>query len=67
MTDFTTSRYSKDDISYFVTGTPGFRGPEIQFGSSDGYSCRALDVWSAGISMYVYFHENFPFYGESEV
>lgn len=25
--DFTTARCSKDDISYFPSGTPGFRGP----------------------------------------
>lgn len=25
--DFTTVRYSSDDTSYFISGTPGFRGP----------------------------------------
>lgn len=59
--DFTTVRYSKDDISYFTCGTAGFRGPEIQNAGSDGYSCKALDIWSFGISLYTYFYENFPF------
>jgi len=27
LTDFTTVRYSSDDISFFPSGTPGFRGP----------------------------------------
>ena len=27
LTDFTTIRYNKDDISFFPSGTPGFRGP----------------------------------------
>ena len=65
MTDFTTIRYSKDDISFFASGTPGFRGPEHQFASDEGYSSKASDIWSIGISMYTYYFENFPFYGES--
>lgn len=55
--DFTTVRYKpNDDISYFPTGTPGFRGPEHQFAASDGYSCKAADVWSVGYSMYVFYY-----------
>ena len=65
--DFTTVRYSHDDISFFVSGTPGFRGPEHQFASSDGYSCKASDIWSLGISLYTYYMEFFPFMGESEL
>lgn len=66
MADFTTVRYSKDDISYFTCGTAGFRGPEIQNAGSDGYSCKALDIWSLGISMYTYYHEFFPFLGDTD-
>lgn len=66
ISDFTTVRYSQDDISYFTCGTAGFRGPEIQSATSDGYSCKALDVWSLGISLYTYFCEDFPFMGESD-
>lgn len=65
--DFTTVRYSKDDISYFTSGTPGFRGPEHQSASSDGYSCKAGDIWSLGISLYTFYMEYFPFMGESEI
>lgn len=55
--DFTTVRYSEDDISYFPTGTAGFRGPETQFASDEGYSCKMGDVWSIGICMYVFLCE----------
>lgn len=55
--DFTTVRYrGSDDISYFPTGTPGFRGPEHLNAASDGYSCKAADIWSIGYSMYVFYH-----------
>lgn len=65
--DFTTVRYHlTDDISYFPTGTAGFRGPEHQFASSDGYSCKSTDVWGVGLSMYVFYYENLPFFGEDE-
>lgn len=63
--DFTTVRYSEDDISYFVAGTPGFRGPEVQ-SSENGYSCRAADIWSFGICLYTFYFGNFPFMGETE-
>ena len=53
--DYTTVRYSIDDISYFPSGTPGFRGPEQQFATSDGYGCKATDVWSLGISIYTFY------------
>lgn len=66
--DFTTVRYKGlDDISYFPTGTPGFRGPEHQFAGSDGYSSKATDVWAVGIAMWVYFHEGMPFKGEDDL
>jgi serine/threonine protein kinase len=65
--DFTTVRYSKDDISYFVSGTPGFRCPEQQNASMDGYSCKSGDIWSLGISMYTFYCEYFPFMGETEM
>ena len=65
--DFTTVRFSTDEISYFCSGTPGFRGPEHQFASSEGYSCKASDIWSIGYSMYVYYHEHFPFFAETEI
>lgn len=65
--DFTTVRYSKEELSYFPSGTPGFRGPEQQFATSDGYSCKATDIWSLGISMYTFYTEFFPFMGESEL
>lgn len=64
--DFTTVRYSKDDKSFFVSGTPGFRGPEQQFASSDGYSCKATDIWSFGICLYTLYYEKLPFMGEME-
>ena len=67
LTDFTTVRYSEDDISYFPSGTPGFRGPEHQFATEEGYSSKSCDIWSIGISMYTYYYENFPFYGETEL
>ena len=67
LTDFTTIRYNKDDISFFPSGTPGFRGPEHQFETEDGFSCKASDIWSIGISMYTFYYENFPFYGETEL
>ena len=66
ISDFTTVRYSKDDISYFTCGTAGFRGPEIQNASSDGYSCKALDIWGLAISMYTFYYEFFPFMGEND-
>jgi [calcium/calmodulin-dependent protein kinase] kinase len=53
--DFTTVRYSEDDISYFTCGTPGFRSPEVQAAGSEVYSCKAMDIWSFGISMYTYY------------
>lgn len=53
--DFTTVRFMEDDISFFPSGTPGFRGPEQQFASSDGYSCKATDIWSLGVSMYTFY------------
>jgi calcium/calmodulin-dependent protein kinase kinase 2 len=66
--DFTTVRYKgNDDISYFPTGTPGFRGPEHQFAGSDGYSCKATDVWAVGIAMWTFFHEQLPFPGEDDL
>ncbi len=66
--DFTTVRFKgKDDISYFPTGTPGFRGPEHQFASSDGYSCKATDVWAVGIAMWTFLHEKMPFPGEDDL
>ncbi len=62
--DFTTVRYkASDDKSYFPTGTPGFRGPEHQFACSDGYSCKATDVWAVGIAMWVFYHQKMPFPG----
>jgi calcium/calmodulin-dependent protein kinase kinase 2 len=65
--DFTTVRYKKDDdISYFPTGTPGFRAPEHQFAGSDGYSCKATDVWSVGIAMWTFYHQRVPFPGEDD-
>ena len=67
LVDFTTVRYQpNDDISYFSTGTPGFRAPEHQFSTDTGYSCKAADVWAVGYSMYVFYHEVMPFYGETE-
>ena len=66
--DFTTVRFrGNDDISYFPTGTPGFRGPEHQFAGSDGYSSKATDVWAVGIAMWVFFHERMPFKGEDDL
>ena len=65
--DFTTVRFKgNDDISYFPTGTPGFRGPEHQFAGSDGYSCKATDVWSVGIAMWLFYHQKMPFPGDNQ-
>ena len=64
--DFTTVRYSDKDTSYFPTGTPGFRGPEHQFAGSDGYSCKATDVWGVGLCIYLFYYETLPFYGEDD-
>lgn len=33
---------------------------------ADGYSCKALDIWALGISMYTYYYEGFPFMDETE-
>ena len=66
MIDFTTVRFKgEDDVSYFATGTPGFRGPEHQFAGEEGYSCKATDVWSVGVAMWLFVHEKLPFPGES--
>ena len=66
--DFSTVRYKgNDDISYFPTGTPGFRGPEHQFASTEGYSSKAADIWTIGMCMYTFYYEKLPFYGEDEL
>ena len=64
--DFNTARYhSNNNLSYYPAGTAGFRAPEHQFGLAEGYSSKAADIWSLGITIYVYYHEELPFKGET--
>ena len=38
--------------------------PEVM---KNGTYTKSVDIWSIGISMYTYYYENFPFYGETEL
>eukprot|EP00825_Cyclidium_porcatum_P018058 TRINITY_DN20692_c0_g1_i1.p1 TRINITY_DN20692_c0_g1~~TRINITY_DN20692_c0_g1_i1.p1 ORF type:complete len:232 (-),score=57.32 TRINITY_DN20692_c0_g1_i1:122-817(-) len=68
ITDFNTSAsfLTDDEKLYEFAGTPGFRGPEMQFGSSLGYLPKPCDIWSFGISLYTYIVGYIPFEGDSE-
>lgn len=65
MGDFTTARYSEDDISNQTIGTLFYKSPEQQFASDKGYSARASDIWSLAITIFLYCFSKFPFVGES--
>lgn len=65
--DFTTARYSEDDISNQTIGTVHYKSPEQQFASEKGYSARAADIWSLGVTIYLFCFDKFPFTGESEL
>ena len=65
--DYTTARYSEGDISNQTIGTPGYKSPEQQFASEKGYSVKAADIWSLGITIYLFCFEKLPFTGEGEL
>lgn len=65
--DFSTARYSPKDLSHQPAGTPGFRGPEHQFATEKGYSPKACDIWSLGITLFVFCFGKMPFTAESEL
>ena len=65
--DFSTARYSDNDMSYQTAGTPHFKAPEQQFAAQNGYSSKASDIWSLGVTIYLFCFDKFPFVGESEL
>lgn len=64
MTDFGLSRiYSQEMIMSTACGTPGYVAPEIL--ETNGYT-SAVDMWSAGVIMYILLCGYPPFYSEHD-
>ena len=51
---------------YSCDGNVYFTAPESFFTLNKGFLGRPTDVWTLGISLYLYVSEKFPFVGESE-
>ena len=47
-------------------GTPGFVAPEILVTGANGGYCNKVDMFSAGVTLYVMLSGYEPFYGESD-
>ena len=53
---------SPDDLLYDQCGTPMYMAPEILFSSQDkGYKGFPVDIWSAGIALYIMLSGTLPF------
>ena len=51
-----------DDLLYDQCGTPMYMAPEILFSSQDkGYKGFPVDIWSAGIALYIMLSGTLPF------
>ena len=52
--DFNTVRYSDDGISNQPAGTLHYRCPDQQFAHQKGYFAKSADIWSLGITIYLF-------------
>ena len=62
--DFGISRIlsSPDELLYEQSGTPMYMAPEILLSTKDkGYKGFPVDIWSAGIALYIMLSGTFPF------
>jgi serine/threonine protein kinase len=55
---------NKDFSVNYITGTTNFQAPETMMSKADG---RLSDIWSLGVSMFVFLSNVFPFDGDSEL
>lgn len=69
VTDFTVSAIldSEDQRLHNSEGTAAFSAPETHIPAPEGYSPRPTDIWSIGVTLYTFIHENVPFYAQSEL
>eukprot|EP01124_Arcella_intermedia_P015955 TRINITY_DN224_c0_g1_i3.p1 TRINITY_DN224_c0_g1~~TRINITY_DN224_c0_g1_i3.p1 ORF type:complete len:340 (+),score=91.13 TRINITY_DN224_c0_g1_i3:37-1056(+) len=63
VTDFGLSRIYNDDMMQTACGTPGYVAPEVL--ECKGYD-KEVDMWSAGVILYILLCGYPPFYSENE-
>jgi len=56
-------RQPGDDLIYEAAGTPAFQSPEAVIGTASRipFSGQANDIWTAGVTLYVFVHGKVPF------
>lgn len=57
------SMWSTSDICSNYEGSPLFQAPEVVSGQID-YAGFKVDVWSAGVTLYLMIYGNYPFYDD---
>ena len=67
LSDFSTVRYSDSDVSYQTLGSSYYKAPEQQFATEKGYSAKSCDIWSLGVTLYIFCFDKFPFTGDSDL
>lgn len=59
------SMWSQDDLCSNYEGSPLFQAPEIVVGQIKEYSGFKVDVWSAGVTLYLMLFGEYPFNDEA--
>ncbi|KAA6375656.1 MAG: putative calcium/calmodulin-dependent protein kinase kinase 2, partial [Streblomastix strix] len=59
--------YGVDDHSTLIRGTPPFLAPEVvtKTSQSPPYAAKPVDIWAAGITLYMFLFEKPPFRGKT--
>ena len=67
ITDFTITKQltPDDDKLYNKAGNPNFMAPENFVSQEKGFKGKPTDIWSLGVSIFVYITEILPFNAES--
>ena len=54
-------------IGVLMTVAAQAKMSKVQFSTEDGYLAKACDIWSLGVTLFVFFNGKLPFEGESEL